>query len=77
MPDSEAIGDYRDVLPFWQARSTWAALIGTAALILGLAGVQIDAAMWSDKAFELVSTAAYLWAYMERIGGTKRLVFWK
>ena len=77
MTDPATTGDFRDVLPFWQARSTWAALIGTVALILGQAGVQIDAAVWSDKAFELVSTAAYLWAYIERLGGTKRLVFWQ
>lgn len=77
MNDPATTGDYRDVLPFWQARSTWAAIIGTVALILGLFDVKLDAVALTDKVFEGVSALAYAWAYAERLRGAKRLVLFK
>jgi hypothetical protein len=74
MPNPENTGDYRDVLPFWQARSTWAALAATLAMILSLFGVTIDAGAWTDKATELATGILALWAYIERLRGTKRLI---
>jgi hypothetical protein len=69
-----AIGDYRDVLEFWKARSTIAALLATIALILRLFGYETDLVVHTDWVLEGITTIGYAWAYIERLFGRKRLV---
>jgi len=67
-----------ETLPWWQARSTWAAVcavIANAALLLGvdtgLAGEIGE--QGPDLILSIVASAGALWAYVERLMGRKTI----
>lgn len=69
--------DPRPALPFWQARSTWAAVGAILASVATLAGqpeAAAEAAELPDKVLPLIGAALALWAYGERLFGKMRLV---
>lgn len=65
--------DFREVLPFWKARSTIAAFLATIAVAMQLAGYSPDILPNPDMVLEAIAVGGYLWAYVERLLGTKRL----
>jgi len=66
--------DFRETLAFWKARSTIAAVLATLAVGLQLVGYSPDFLPSPDAVLEAISVLGYLWAYVERLTGTKRLV---
>jgi hypothetical protein len=74
---SDASMDYRDTLVFWKARSTVVAVIATIALVLQILGFDPDFLPNADTVLEAVAVIGYLWAYVERLFGSQRLVLSK
>lgn len=65
--------DLRETLEFWKARSTIAAVLATLAVLLQLVGFSPAILPDPDTVLEAVAVGGYLWAYIERLTGTKRL----
>lgn len=65
-------------LPIWQARSFWLSIAGVLSALanaFGWSEVADEAAKLPDVVMPLITAALMLWAYVERLLGSARLVW--